>query len=98
MMRLLRLLHLVEHLHRFLRMHRDVLSYEGGVRHQFLQHLHRSTLTRGEETVNIHDFLARHQVGELSDIWIFHLCYYFISPSFCYFMNTRLFLMNTLYY
>ena len=51
-------------------MYRDVFSHEGGIRHQFLQHLYGAALCRREETVNIHDFLARHEVGELFDIWI----------------------------
>ena len=67
----------LKHFHSFLRMHRNVFCHEGGVRHQFLQHLHGAALTRREETVNIHDFLARHEVGELLDIRIFHCFLYF---------------------
>ena len=68
--RLLSLRHLLQHLYALFRMYRDVFSHEGGIRHQFLQHLYGAALCRREETVNIHDFLARHEVGELFDIWI----------------------------
>ena len=71
--RLFCLCHLLQHLYGFFRMYRNVLSYESGVRHQLLQHLHGAALSRREETVNIHDFLARHEVGELLDIWIHNL-------------------------
>ncbi len=67
---LLSLRHLLQHLYGLFRMNRDVFSHEGSIRHQFLQHLHGAALCRREEPVNIHDFLARHQVGELLDIWI----------------------------
>ena len=65
---LLCLCHLLQHLYGFFRMNRDVFSHEGSIRHQFLQHLYGTALCRREEAVHIHDFLARHQVGELLDI------------------------------
>ena len=53
---LLSLRHLLQHFYALFRMYRDVFSHEGGIRHQFLQHLYGAALCRREETVNIHDF------------------------------------------
>ena len=66
------LLHIPQHLYGFFGMHGNVLSHECGIRHQLLQHLYRAALSRGEEAVHIHDFLALHQVRELLDVLIFH--------------------------
>ena len=68
----LSLLQLEEHFHTFFRMYGYVFSHEGSIGHEILKHLYSSALSGREETVNIHDFLARHEVGELLDIWIFH--------------------------
>ena len=64
---------LPQHVDGFLRMQRYILGDDSGLGQHLTQTVYRARLRRRAKAMHIHDFLARHDVGKLFDITVFHI-------------------------